>query len=453
MISIDPTSGAELARYDSHGAEHVEQALADARREFERWRRLSFSERAERMVELAHGLRHGLDPYAELMAREMGKPLREGHAEVEKCAWAAEFYSAYSEEFLAPQKVVTESTSAEVHFRPMGPLFGIMPWNFPLWQVMRFAAPALMAGNAVLFKPAPGVAGCALALEAAFIDAGFPPGLMHALLIDESEVGSVVQDPRVAAITLTGSPGAGRAVAAQAGSALKKIVLELGGSDPYLVLDDADCERAVECCFTSRMINGGQSCIAAKRMIVTPGIRPEFQRQLQRRLEQVRMGPPLEAGVTLGPLARGDLRETLHRQVQESIERGARCLLGGEIPPGEGCFYPPTLLTDVAPGMPAHDEELFGPVAVIVPAADEEQAIRLANLSSFGLGAAIFTRNEARGIAIARDELEAGCCAVNDFVRSDPRLPFGGVKQSGHGRELGRQGIHEFAYAKALSVA
>jgi succinate-semialdehyde dehydrogenase/glutarate-semialdehyde dehydrogenase len=327
-----------------------------------------------------------------------------------------------------------------------------MPWNFPFWQVFRFAAPALMAGNAAVLKHASNVCGNALAIEELLSDAGFPPGLFRTLLIGSSQVARVIESPHVSAVTLTGSTHAGTAVAAKAGGSLKKTVLELGGSDPYVILADADVEQAAATCAASRLINSGQSCIAAKRFIVVRSQLQRFEELMVAHMQEARMGPPEEDGVTLGPQARRDLRDELHRQVTESLAAGARLLSGGQVPEGPGAYYPPTVLTDVRAGMPAYEEELFGPVAAIIPVADEAQALRVANDSLFGLGAAVFTGDVERGKRIAAEQLEAGACFVNDFVRSDPRLPFGGIKHSGYGRELSYFGIREFVNIKTVCV-
>jgi len=327
-----------------------------------------------------------------------------------------------------------------------------MPWNFPLWQVFRFAAPALMAGNAGLLKHASNVPGSALAIEEVFRDAGFPENVFRTLMIGSRQVEAVIRHPLVRAATLTGSTPAGKAVASVSGEVLKKTVLELGGSDPYVVLEDADLALAASSCATSRLVNSGQSCIAAKRFIVVDAARDEFERLFVERMKAARMGDPLDPDVDVGPQARIDLRDELHDQVTRSVVKGARLLVGGEVPDRPGAWYPPTVLTDVAPGMAAFDEELFGPVAAIVPVPDEEAAIAAANRSVFGLGAAVFTRDAKRGERIAADRIEAGACFVNTFVRSDPRLPFGGIKESGYGRELAQHGIREFVNAKTVYV-
>jgi len=383
----------------------------------------------------------------------MGKLIPQGIAEVEKCAWVCDYFADNAERFLAPEEVPTEFLRSYVAFQPLGCILAIMPWNFPFWQVFRFGAAALMAGNTIVLKHAPNVTTTALALEGLFREAGFPEGVFQILLTPVERVPAVIEHPAIAAVTFTGSTRAGRIVAAQAGAALKKTVLELGGSDPYIVLEDADLEATVETCVAARLINSGQSCIAAKRFIVLESIREAFEEAFVEAMRQQVMGAPSDRSATLGPLARQDLRDTLHQQVQTSLERGARLLLGGDIPSLPGWFYPPTVLTDVRPGMPVFDEETFGPVAAIVPARDEREAIALANASAYGLGAAVFTQDRERGERIAREALQAGSCFVNTFVRSDPRLPFGGIKQSGWGRELAIYGIREFVNIKTVCVA
>jgi len=449
---IDPTSGRILRTYDEMSDQEVERILDGAHRAFLDWRKTSFAERSELMGRAAAVLRENADEYARLMAEEMGKPVVEGRAEAQKCAWVCEFYAENAERFLASESVETDASESFVAHRPLGVVLAVMPWNFPFWQVFRFAAPGLMAGNAGVLKHSSNVPGCAMAIEAVFHDAGFPMDLFRTLLIGSGKVAAVIENPHVKAITLTGSGPAGRSVAGLAGTALKKTVLELGGSDPYVVLEDADLEPAVAACVTGRLINGGQSCIAAKRFVVVDSLCADFERRMVELMKEKKMGDPLDESTQVGPQARHDLRDELHAQVTRSIELGARCLLGGEIPSGDGAFYPPTVLTDVHKGMPAFDEELFGPVAAIISVRDEEEAIAVANDSPFGLGAAVFTGDLERGRRIASDELDAGCCFVNDFVRSDPRLPFGGVKESGYGRELSVHGIREFVNTKTVYI-
>ncbi len=450
---VNPATGERLREVPETPPRRVRAAIEAADAAFRSWRQSSFSERARPMAEAARLLRARAAEYADLMALEMGKPVRDGRAEAEKSAWACEFYAEHAERFLAREHVDTGPRESFVSFQPLGVVLAVMPWNFPFWQVFRFAAPALMAGNAALLKHAANVPGCALAIEEVFRSAGFPEDLFRALLVPSRRVAALIRHPLVRAVTLTGSTVAGRAVARAAGQALKKSVLELGGSDPYLVLADADLDLAVEACATSRLTNAGQSCIAAKRFLVVPQRRAEFESRLVERMASVRMGNPLDEDTQLGPQARLDLRDELHEQVRRSLKRGARLLLGGEVPPGPGAFYPPTVLTDVRKGMPAHDEELFGPVAAIVPVRDEQEAIAVANDSAFGLGAAVFTRDVSRGLRIAEREIEAGSCFVNALVKSDPRLPFGGIKESGYGRELSRHGIREFVNVKTVVVA
>ncbi len=450
--SINPATGETLETYQEMTPEVVAAAIEKAHETFLGWREVPFAERAERMRGAARALRESRGDHARLMAREMGKPVAEGRSEIDKCALTCEYYADHAERFLAPETIATDAAKSYAACEPLGVVLAVMPWNFPFWQVFRFAAPGLMAGNVALLKHASNVPGSALAIEDVFRRAGFPAGAFSTLMIGSDGVERVIEHPRVRAATLTGSTPAGRAVAGAAGRCLKKTVLELGGSDPYVILDDADLEHAADTCVTSRLINSGQSCIAAKRFIVGPEVRQEFEERFVAVMAAKRMGDPLEEDTGVGPMARHDLRDELHAQVRKSVDAGAQCLLGGEIPDSPGAFYPPTVLTGVGPGMPAYDEELFGPVAAIIPVAGEEEAIRVANDSPFGLGAAVFTRDVERGEEIARHRLEAGCCFVNDFVRSDPRLPFGGIKDSGYGRELSHHGIREFVNVKTVYV-
>jgi len=451
--AINPATGEVVGRYEETAPADVDAIVKAAHAAYTAWRRRSYAERAVPMHAIAGLLRERARPLAELMAREMGKPVRDGVAEAQKCATACEHYAEHAERLLAREPVATEAHKSFVTFNPLGVVLAVMPWNFPFWQVFRFAAPGLMAGNAAVLKHASNVPGCAMAIESLFTEAGFPPNLFRTLMIGSKQVESVVAHPLVRAATLTGSAAAGRAIARKAGELLKKTVLELGGSDPYLVLDDADPDVAAEICTRGRLVNSGQSCIAAKRFIVVGSVRERFERSFVERMAAKRMGDPLREDVDIGPQARKDLRDALHGQVQRSIAKGARCLLGGSVPDGPGAFYPPTVLTDVGKGMPAFDEELFGPVAAIIAARDERHAIDLANDSSFGLGGAVITRDRVRGERIAADEMESGCVFVNDNVKSDVRLPFGGVKESGYGRELSGYGIREFVNIKTVWVA
>ena len=451
LQSINPATGEVLATYAENSAAEVSRIAEQAAAAQREWRELEFSERAPPLQRAAVILRRDKEQFAVLMAREMGKPLEQGRAEVEKCAVCCDYFAEHAEQFLSAEDIRTEAARSYVRFQPLGVLLAIMPWNFPFWQVIRAAAPALMAGTAVVLKHASNGYGSALAIEAVFREADLPAGLFSAVPIPANRVAELIAHPAIAAVTLTGSTGAGRKVAATAGANLKKTVLELGGSDPYVVLDDADLEAAAEICVTSRLINSGQRCIAAKRFIVLREVRRTFEELAVEKMRSRKLGDPLELGTQIGPLARADLRESLHDQVLRSIQSGAKLLAGGEIPGEMGAFYPATVLAGVRPGMAAFDEETFGPVAAIVEAENEPDAIALANNTVFGLGAAVFTRDRARGERVAA-QFEAGCCFVNDFVRSDPRLPFGGVKESGYGRELAAFGIREFVNIKTVSV-
>jgi len=363
-----------------------------------------------------------------------------------------DYYADNAEKFLQPEGIETDASKSFVTFQPLGVVLAVMPWNFPFWQVFRFAAPALMAGNAGVLKHASNIPGSALAIEDVFLKAGFPENIFRTLLVGSGQVETIIENPLVKAVTLTGSTSAGRAVARKAGEMLKKSVLELGGSDPYVVLEDADLEASVMSCVASRLINSGQSCLAAKRFVVVESLRERFEELFVERMRAEKMGDPLQEETSVGPQARHDLRDELHNQVRKSIEKGAKCLLGGELPEGNGAFYPPTVLSDVKKGMPAYDEELFGPVAAIIPVKDEVEAIQVANDSIYGLGAAVFTQDTAKGERIAANEIEAGSCFVNASVKSDPRLPFGGIKESGYGRELSHYGIKEFVNIKTVFV-
>ena len=453
ITSINPATGKTLRSYPEHSTRDVEEALERANRAFTLWRRTPFRERSGLMRAAGQVLRARSRDYAVLMAQEMGKPVSQGRSEVEKCAAGCDYYAEHAERFLAPEPVATDAAKSYVAFEPLGVVLAVMPWNFPFWQVFRAAVPALMAGNGMVLKHAANVPGCALAIEETFREAGLPDGLFRTLIVGSDRVAGIIGHPAVAAATLTGSTHAGQAVAQKAGSVLKPTVLELGGSDPYIILEDADLDAAVETCAASRLINGGQSCIAAKRFIVVEPLRRRFEEGLVERMRERVMGDPLREDVAVGPMARHDLRDALHEQVAKSVANGARLLLGGTVPDGPGAFYPPTVIANVRPGMPVWDEETFGPVAAIRGVDDEAQAIQAANDSPFGLGAAVFTKDRARGERIAAKELQAGACFVNAFVRSDLRLPFGGIKQSGYGRELSSFGIREFVNIKTVYVA
>ena len=450
--SFNPATGEVLETFTATSPAEIERILAAAHAAFLEWRTVPFAARSERMREAARVLRAAKAEHARTMALEMGKPIVQAEAEVDKCASACEYYAEHAGDFLAEQPRETDASKSYVRFDPLGPVLAVMPWNFPYWQVFRFAAPALMAGNAGILKHASNVPRCALAIEKAFRDAGFPRGLFASVLVEPPAVAAIIADSRIVAVTLTGSDRAGSKIAEQAGRVLKKTVLELGGSDPFIVLADADLAAAAKSAAEARLVNSGQSCIAAKRFIVVEPVADQFIERFVVELKSRRMGDPLARETQVGPQARMDLRDSLHHQVEESIRRGAKRLLGGEIPTGKGAFYPPTLLAAVDKGMPAFDEETFGPVAAVIRAKDDADAVRLANDSVFGLGASIWTRDRARAERMAA-QIEAGAVFVNGVVKSDPRLPFGGIKRSGYGRELSEYGIREFVNIKSVWIA
>lgn len=452
LRTINPETAALVRNYPEMDDPEIAGVIEAAAEAFRQWKTTSMAHRSAALRHIADALERQKQAFAELMAVEMGKPVIDGRAEVDKCAWVCRYYAEHAERFLEPETVETEELKSRVHFEPLGVLLAVMPWNYPFWQVFRCAAPALMTGNAVVLKHASNVTGCALAIASLIADSGTPEALFSVLRLPGRRMEAVVGHPAISAVTLTGSTPAGRSVARAAGDRLKKTVLELGGSDAYVVLEDADLEHAAEICVKSRLLNSGQSCIAAKRFIVVKDVLADFEERVVERMQARKMGSPLSEQVDIGPQAREDLRETLHGQVRRSIDQGARLLLGGKVPGGPGYFYPQTVLTGVQLGMPAFDEETFGPVAAIVPAADEKDAIRLANATVFGLGAAVFTGDIDRGERIAAHELDAGSAFVNTFVKSDPRLPFGGIKESGYGRELSYFGIREFVNIKTVVV-
>lgn len=449
FISTNPATGKTFARYRAHSRAQVQAALRRAHAAFADWRRTRLTERSRLLRRLAHELRRRQPQLSHLLTAEMGKPTGQAQAEIEKCAAACEYFARQGAALLAPRRVPGAPRGARVIMEPLGPVLGIMPWNFPFWQTFRAAAPALMAGNVFLLKPAPNTAGCGVAVEELFAAAGASLGLLQTLLVETPAIGPLIGDSRIRAVTLTGSTQAGRSVAALAAAAIKPTVLELGGSDAYVVLEDADLENAAVVCAQARLVNSGQSCIAAKRFVVVAAIRREFERRLVAQMAAAKVGDPTAADTNVGPLARLDLRDVLHRQVIGSVRRGARLLLGGKPLPGPGYFYAPTVLTNARPGMPAYEEELFGPVAAVISARTEEEAIKIANDSSYGLGAAVFSRDRGRARRIA-ERLEAGFVVINDSVRSDPALPFGGMKLSGYGRELGEWGLTSFVNVKTM---
>ncbi len=452
FVTLNPATGETIQRYDGDSREAVLNKLMLSGKAFLNWSNTSFEERSLLMNRAAGILRSNKDEYAALMALEMGKPLAQGLSEVEKCAWVCEYYAGNAPSFLADEIIPTEMSRSYVTFNPLGPVLAIMPWNFPFWQVFRFAAPALMAGNTGVLKHARNTMGCAIAIEKLFLGAGFPEGVFTNLVIGPEPVAEIISNDIIRAVTLTGSTPVGQQTAAAAGAAVKKTVLELGGSDPYVILEDADIAKAAKICASARLINSGQSCIAAKRFIVVRPVLEEFEELLTREMEAARVGDPFDPSNDVGPQARADLRDSLHHQVESSVAMGAKLLTGGRVPEGRGFFYPPTVLTNVTKGMAAYCEETFGPVAAVIPAENEDDAVAKANDSVFGLGAAVFTSDIGKGNLIARNKLNAGACFVNSSVRSDPRLPFGGVKMSGYGRELSHFGIKEFTNIKTVCI-
>ncbi|SMF08921.1 NAD-dependent succinate-semialdehyde dehydrogenase [Pseudobacteriovorax antillogorgiicola] len=451
ITTLNPANEEIIKLYDTMSDAQLLDRLDAAHHRFQTWRHTSLQERQDHLLAIADGLDRKQDEYAHLITNEMGKPLSQSKAEISKCAAVCRYYANHSGDVLAEStKALDDSTIASTYTRPLGVILSIMPWNFPFWQVMRFVAPNLMTGNVCMLKHAPNVTGCALALESLMKEVGLPQDCFSVILADHKQVGQVLMDYRVRGVTLTGSDRAGKAIASQAGEALKKSVLELGGSDPYIVLDDADLNLAVETCVASRLINSGQTCISAKRFIVTKSVAGEFTERVIQAMSRKSYGNPLD-DVDLGPLAREDLRDKVHSQVLQSIDQGAKLALNGQIPEGTGFYYPPTVLTSVSSGMPAFDDEIFGPVASVIEAQDEAQAVAIANQSRYGLGAAIFSKDIERAEYLAAHEIEAGSCAINDFVRSHPAATFGGIKDSGYGRELGSQGLLEFANIKTVT--
>lgn len=450
--TINPATEEVIAEYEEMSENEFNRIIDDTHDAFKKWRNVSFAKRAQPMLKLADLLKANSDEYAKLITSEMGKVNAAAQAEIEKCAWVCEHFANHAAKYLRSRSVKTEMTKSYVAYRPIGVIFAIMPWNFPFWQVFRFAAPALMAGNAALLKHAPISTGVGLKIESLFAEAGFPKNLFRTLILDNDGAAKVIANPKIAAVTLTGSERAGSAVGAAAARSLKKVVLELGGSDPYIILEDADLEAAAEAAVSSRMNNSGQVCIAAKRLIVVPAIKEKFEKLVMEKLNRYHMGDPMDDNYNFGPMSRHDLRDELHKQVQESVKKGAKLLKGGEIPVGKGYYYPPTVLTQVTKGMPAYDEELFGPVITFINAKNEKDAIAIANDNKYGLAAAVFTSNLKKGEKIAANKIEAGTCYVNEFVRSDPRLPFGGIRRSGYGRELSAEGIREFTNVKTVAV-
>jgi succinate-semialdehyde dehydrogenase/glutarate-semialdehyde dehydrogenase len=451
MQSINPTTEETVASFEEHASADVDRALDAAATAFADWRARPFRDRAELLLRAAAYLRGHKARFAGLITTEMGKPITQAEAEIEKCAWNCEYYAENGEQFLADREVATNARRSLIAFEPLGTILAVMPWNFPFWQVIRFAAPALAAGNVAVLKHASNVPQCALAIDELFQESGFPTGVFRTLLISSKSVERLIADSRVRAVTLTGSDTTGAEVAAMAGRHLKKTVLELGGSDAYIVLADADLQAAADVAVQARFQNTGQSCIAAKRFIVERSVGDDFERRFVAAVERLQVGDPMERATQVGPLARPDLRDGLERQVHESVARGASVRAGGRRLERRGYFYAPTVLADATEGMPVCQEETFGPVAAITRADNEDDAIRIANSSVYGLGASLWTRDLERGDRLAR-RVEAGSVFVNGMVASDPRLPFGGIKRSGYGRELSDFGIHEFLNIKTLWI-
>jgi succinate-semialdehyde dehydrogenase/glutarate-semialdehyde dehydrogenase len=451
IATIDPTTGKTLRTFDAHSPAELETKLQLAAETFRTYRHTSLADRKRWLARAGELLDSEAERFGRLMTQEMGKPFEAARAESQKCATACRYYVEHGEAHLRDEPIDLGGDRSYVRYEPLGPVLAIMPWNFPFWQVVRFAAPALMAGNVGLLKHAHNVPQCALALEDLFLRAGFPQGAFQTLLIETADIARVIEDPRVRAVTLTGSEGAGRAVGGQAGKALKKVVLELGGSDPFIVMPSAKLELAVETAVKARLINNGQSCIAAKRFIVHEAIYPEFERRFVERMGRAVMGDPMDPKTEVGPLATEGIRQGLHAQVEQSVTAGAKLRVGGKLPTGSGLYYPPTVIADPPPGSPAATEELFGPVAVLFKAKDVQHALELANDSPYGLGASVWTHDEDE-VRQFIDGIETGMVFINAMVASDARLPFGGVKNSGHGRELARHGIREFLNAKTVRI-
>jgi len=451
VTTINPATGEKIKEYKRITASEAKNKVEEGKKAFDTWKKTSYDERSKLMRKLADVIKENKEEYAQLATQEMGKTIGQSRKELDKCALICNYYADNIKELLKDEHVKTEATKSYVTFQPLGLILAVMPWNFPFFQVIRFAVPALMAGNTGVLKHASNVQGCAFALENAFIKAGFPKGAFTNLNISSKHVKDVIEDKNIVAVTLTGSEPAGRSVASIAGQNLKKTVMELGGSDAYVILDDADLEKATDMATLGRLQNNGQTCIAAKRFVVLDKIYDEFLELYKKKMKDAKMGEPTDEATYYGPMAREDLRDEIHEQVTKTISQGGKLVLGGEIPDGKGAYYPATILADLKPGMVAFDEEIFGPVASVIRAKDEKHAIELANNSKFGLGSGVITGDIKRGEKVAL-QLEAGNSFVNKLVASDPRLPFGGIKSSGYGRELSGYGIREFVNTKTIWV-
>ncbi len=450
--TVNPATGEPIQEYQEMTTVELDNIIVLSNEVYKKWRELDISERSQCFQRLISQFDQDKENLATLMANEMGKPVSAGRKEVEKCQRLCRYYIDNAEEFLAPRSIQTEMQKSYIAYKPIGIIFAIMPWNFPVWQVMRFAVPNIMVGNTAILSHAPICTGTSIAIEQLFLNAGFPEGMFRSVVVDNDAAKYIIEHPLVRGVTLTGSERAGKAVGAEAAGALKKVVLELGGSDPYVILEDADLEKAAEAIVTSRMSNTGQVCISAKRIIVLDQVHDNLVTLVSEKVKRFDMGDPLNDDTNYGPMAREDLRAEVHKQVQKSIEKGATCLAGGKLPEGRGFYYPPTILTSVEKGMPAMDEEIFGPVISFIRVTSEDEAVEVANDTQYGLAGAVFTENLERGERLAADKIKAGTVYVNDFVASDPRLPFGGIKNSGYGRELAEIGMHEFVNVKTICV-
>lgn len=451
LKSVNPSTGEVFETFKEWSDDKIDSTLKDVEQAFLNWGKTSFEERSVFMKKAARFLRENKEKYSRMMALEMGKPVTQGQGEIEKCASVCDYYADNAADFLKSEFIESSASRSYVRFAPLGTVLAVMPWNFPFWQVFRFAAPALMAGNTAVLKHSSNVMRCALAVEEIFAESGFPENVFRTLLIGSSKVSGVIENPVIKAVTLTGSEAAGRKVAEKAGNMLKKSVLELGGSDPFIVFSDADLTRSAEVAVQARTINSGQSCIAAKRFIIDDRVAGDFLALFLKNMDALVVGDPLEEKTQIGPMAREDLMRAIHSQVERSVAMGARLVTGGRPLDRAGYFYPPTILADVKPGMPAFDEEIFGPVAAVVQVKDEKEAVELANRTCFGLGASLWTRDTKWGEEMA-PEIEAGAVFINGMVASDPRLPFGGIKDSGYGRELSHYGIKEFVNIQTVWV-
>jgi len=451
MRSTNPTTGEFIKEYQEHSQNEVNEIIEKVNQEWLSWKETTFEYRASLMKTAARILREKKETYAQLMTIEMGKIIRESLAEIEKCVLACDYYADHAEDLLKDEVIPTDASRSLVVFQPIGIVLAVMPWNFPFWQVFRFAAPALMAGNAAVLKHASNVPGCALAIESIFREAGFPENIFRTLMIPSFMVKNVIENPSIVAVTLTGSESAGSEVASVAGKMIKKTLLELGGSDAFIILEDADMDKAVKTAATARMINQGQSCIAAKRFIVVESRIKEFEEKIKDAMQNLKTGDPLEPDTQVGPMARKDLVDDIDRQVKESLAMGARLVLGGRRTERTGYYFPPTILADVTKGMPVYNQETFGPIVAIIRVQDEVEAIIVANDSEFGLGGSVWTQDLKRGEAVAR-KINTGAVFVNGLTKSDPRLPFGGIKKSGYGRELSGYGIKEFVNIKTIWI-